>query len=198
MIGSHNDTSTPDHGLHAGPAIQDARIAPHPAIATSADPSSYDPARAVGIEKARGFATGHVTRRASTGQTSEVSKRTQAEIAKRLDRRVARANRTASIEAFERGELSIEAATARHSLTHRQFLVWVYDERRRPYKPFKEVGPPEPKPPRVRNIDDGLLIGAGGHMTDPAVRKATLRLEERITALQHRQNLPTFAYRKTL
>ena len=35
-------------------------------------------------------------------------------------------------------------------------------------------------------------------MTDPAVRKATLRLEERITALQHSQHLPTFTYRKTL
>jgi hypothetical protein len=197
MIGKHNEASTPQDGLHARPTIQDRRIAPHPAIATA---FAYRPDTegAAAIEKPRGYATGHGTRRASTGQTGEGSKRAQAEIAKRLDRRIARANRTASIEAFERGEVSVEVAAARHSLTHRQFLVWVYDERRRPYKPFKEVGPPEPKPPRVRNPDDGLLIGAGGHMTDPAVRKATLRLEERITSLQHRQHLPTFAYRKNL
>ena len=81
-------------------------------------------------------------------------------------------------------------------LTHRQWLVWVYDERRRPYKPDKPKGPPEPKLPRIRNPDDGLMIGAGGQMTDPAVRKATRRLEERITALQSRRNMPTFTYRK--
>jgi len=191
-------TSATDHGLHAGPALQDSRPASHPDIATTANPSSYDPARAKRTEKARGYATGHGVRLASTPAAGAGSKRAQAEAAKRLDRRIARANRTASVEAYERGDDSIDTLAAKHGLTHRKFLVWVYDERRRPPKLHKDVEPPEPKLPRVRNPDDGLLIGAGGHMTDPAVRKATLRLEERITALQYRQNMPTFTYRKTL
>lgn len=193
MIGSHN-VIQPDanNELHAGPAIQDGSPPSHPAIATSADPSSYDPARAKGVEKARGYATGHGIRLAQTSQA--ISGSTGEKVAL-VSRRAARAARAASIDAYERGDEVVDVLAQRHNLTNRQFLVWVYDQRRRPYDPDKPKRPPGPKLPRIRRPDDGLMIGCGGKMLDAAVRKATIRLEERIVALQKKRGFAPFAYR---
>ena len=198
---------TPQDGLHTGPTVSNTGFATHPAIKTSYDPASYQPARAQGTVPTRGFAAGHGVRRTQAGKASSSSTAKDSpsagiiigEFSKQVVKRIKQAARIARIEsvrAYEEGVETCETLAAKHGITPRQFLVWVYDQRRGRYRIDNKPEVAAPKLPRVRSPDDGLLKGAGGQMTDLAVRRATRKLEERLIALQQRLDMPTFSYRK--
>ena len=185
--------------LHTGPAVSNAGPAPHPAIATTESPDVYDPRRAAGTEKARGFATGHGVRLAPEKAASRVlakSKKDRVGAQEAYDQSLvaAQARRIQAVQDYESGR-RLGSIAVEHGVTARTVMYWVNNVRR--HSVSRDYGRAKQGVPMIAEDKHipGLLIGAGGTMSDKSVRMATQKLGHMIVALQRKLGLPTFKYR---
>lgn len=197
-----------DHGLRAGPGFSDAGPAPHPAIATDESPELYDPRRAPGASKARGFATGHGVRLAPEKAASGVlakpkslrqiikHKRVGAQEAYEQSLADAADRRKLAVMEYEMGAKKLGVIAKENNVTTRTIQTWVQQMRRRSVR--LSYARAEQGGDEVEHFGyvPGIQFGSGGRMTDREVRDATLRLEAKIIALQQRSDMRTFDYRR--
>ena len=196
-------------GLHAGSGLPDTGFVPHPAIATDEPPESYDPARAAGAGKARGFATGHGVRLAQAPASGSVLEKPKRQTIKHVrvgaqeayDRALLAANerRLAAVLEYEGGR-RLGSIAIEYGVTPRTVMYWVNNIRRKSMRLARvrseRPGADTAAPPEDEMRVPGLNLGTGGKMTDKAVRQATLRLEAAIVSLQGRSDMRTFEYRR--
>ena len=195
--------------LHVESGLPDTGYQAHPAIATTESPESYDPARAAGAGKARGFATGHGVRLAPQAAASGVLARPKRETIKHVrvgaqeayDRALLAANerRLKAVVEYEGGR-RLGAIAAEYGVTPRTVMYWVNNIRRKSMRLARVRSERPGAGTEALPEDDmrvpGLNLGTGGKMTDKAVRQATLHLEAAIVSLQERSGLRTFEYRR--
>ena len=192
------------HGLHARPAISDARAETHPAIATDQSADIYDPRRATGIAEAGTDTTDDgvsVPPREAARRQAEGTRRyysAQNLIAREERRADAEINRRKAVADYE-GGMSLGRTAQKYSVNPRTIISWA--------AMFRPADTPPRRPDRSKtekividyadaNTGVGLAQGAGGSMSDAHVRFATRRLEKAIVALQRKRMMPTFTYAK--
>jgi len=197
-----------DNRLRAEPKLPYAGFAPHPAIATDESPELYDPRRAPGVEKARGFATGHGVRLAPTPAAGSVlakpkslrqiikHKRIGAQEAYEQSLADAADRRKLAVLEYETGAKKLGVIAKENNVTTRTIQTWVQQMRRRSVR--LSYARAEQGGDEVEHFGyvPGIQFGTGGRMTDREVREATLRLEIKIVALQQRSDMRTFDYRR--
>jgi hypothetical protein len=197
-----------DNRLRAGPGLPDAGFTPHPAIATDENPELYDPRRAVGAEKARGFATGHGVRLAPEKAASSVlakpkslrqiikHKRIGAQEAYSQLLQDAQERRKLAVLEYETGVKKLGVIAKENNVTTRTIQTWANQVRRRSVR-LSYARADE-------NNDDGqnflyvpgIQFDVGGRMTDREAQDATRKLEIKIVALQAKLGWLPFEYRK--
>ena len=192
------------HGLHARPAIQDARVETHPAIATDQSPNVYDPRRATGIAEVGTDATDNgisVSSRETTSRQKEATRRyySAQNLISREERKAdAEINRRKAVADYE-GGMSLGRTAQKYSVNPRTIISWA--------AMFRPADTPPRRPDRSKtekividytdaNTGVGLAQGTGGSMSDAHVRFATRRLEKAIIALQRKRGWQTFTYAK--
>lgn len=197
-----------DNRLRAGSELSNTGFVPHPAIATTEPPESYDPARAQGTEKARGFATGHGVRLAPKAAAGSVlakpkslrqiikHKRVGAQEAYEQSLADAADRRKLAVMEYEMGTKKLGVIAKKNNVTTRTIQTWVQQMRRRSVR--LSYARAEQGGDEVEHFGyvPGIQFGSGGRMTDREVREATLRLEAAIVGLQERSDMRTFEYRR--
>ena len=117
------------HGLHARPAIQDARVETHPAIATDQSADVYDPRRATGIAETGTDTTDDgvsVSSRETTSRQKEATRRyysAQNLIAREERRADAEINRRKAVADYE-GGMSLGRTAQQYSVNPRTIISW--------------------------------------------------------------------------
>ena len=199
MSNKHGETH---HGLHARPAISDARVETHPAIATDQSADLYDPRRATGIAEAGTDTTNDgvsVPPREAARRKAEGTRRyysAQNLIAREERRAEAEVNRRKAVADYE-GGMSLGRTAQKYSVNPRTIISWA--------AMFRPADTPPRRPDRSKtekividyadaNTGVGLAQGTGGSMSDAHVRFATRRLEKAIIALQRKRGWQTFTY----
>ena len=199
MSNSYGET---DNRLRDRPAIQDAGVASHPAIATDQSADIYDPRRAKGVAKIGGNPADDGIL-VSPGETSS----RKAKAIRRYPVRNAIVHAARMAKADERRRLAVAAyeggmrlgAVARdYGVNPRTILDWSAR--------FRPADTPRRRPDKSRPVEvvtdydsvhvAGINRGAGGSMSDHQVREATVRLEKSIIALQRKRGWQTFTYAK--
>jgi hypothetical protein len=201
MKDQHGET---DNQLHARPAIQDARIETHPAIATYQSADVYDPSRAPGVAEA-GTDTAKqrifVAQGETTSRQKEATRRyysAQNLIARAERRAEAEVNRRKAVADYE-GGMSLGRTAQKYSVNPRTIIAWAAMFRPADALPRR---PDRSKTEKIvidyadANTGVGLAQGTGGSMSDAHVRFATRRLEKAIIALQRKRGWQTFIYAK--
>ena len=197
-----NNNGETDTGLRDRPAIQDAGVASHPAIATDQSADIYDPRRAKGVAKIGGNSADDGVS-VSQGETSS----RKAKAIRRYPVRNAIVHAARMEKADERRRLAVAAyeggmrlgAVARdYGVNPRTILDWSAR--------FRPADTPRRRPDKSRPVEvvtdydsvhvAGINRGAGGSMSDHQVREATVRLEKSIIALQRKRGWQTFTYAK--
>ena len=179
------------NGLHTRPAISDAGVASHPAIATDQSPYLYDPRRATGVAEVGTDATDNgisVSSRETTSRQKEAEDAAQP--AGRQLYWVMIADAYLTGEKTMR-ELAIENGVSVfvvRDYVHSRRATFALDHKKRPLGTR-----------RNRDHEPSLVqgaYGAGGSMTDDSVRRATLDLESAIVAGLKKRNLAPLPYRR--
>ena len=201
MSKTHGEAHT---GLHARPAIQDARVEAHPAIATDQSPNVYDPSGTtrtdwIGEDTADDGVS--VAPRETTSRQKEATRRyysAQNLIARAERRAEAEVNRRKAVADYE-GGMSLGRTAQKYSVNPRTIIAWAATFRPADALPRR---PDRSKTEKIvidyadANTGVGLAQGTGGSMSDAHVRFATRRLEKAIVALQRKRGWQTFTYAK--
>jgi hypothetical protein len=201
MKDEHGET---DNRLYARPAIQDARVEAHPAIATDQSADIYDPSGTTRTDwigedtaKQRIF----VAQGETTSRQKEATRRyysAQNLIARAERRAEAEVNRRKAVADYE-GGMSLGRTAQKYSVNPRTIISWAASFRPADALPRR---PDRSKTEKIvidytdANTGVGLAQGTGGSMSDAHVRFATRRLEKAIIALQRKRMMPTFTYAK--
>ncbi len=174
MSNSHGQAH---HGLRDRPAIQDAGVASHPAIATDQGADLHDPRRAARIEAAGGDAADDgVFVSSSQARVREAEAEDAAQLAGRQLYWVMIADAYLTGKQTMR-ELAIENGISVFTVrdyVHSRRATFALDHQKRPLGTR-----------RNRDHEPSLVQGAygtGGSMTDDSVRRATRELERKIVA----------------
>ena len=193
-----------DNGLHTRPAIQDARIETHPAIATNEDPNLYDPQRASGVTAAGADATdnGVSVPPRKTSSRPKKAKPTGVAVAKppttrNKTREVAASIRTMAADEYLLGKKTLTTVADDYHISRHTARDWIND-RRETFEADHGFPPPSVSKREMQRdmaITSGAF-GTGGNMSNDGVRRATRDLEKAIIKMQKKRNMPTFIYRK--
>ena len=199
------------HGLHARPAISDARPSTHPAIATDQGADLYDAGRAARIEATGGNAANirvPVSSRAKTGRKAEgkdivigAEKPAALKHGRRLQERsvegqARQSHRVRVADAYLTGESTVVELADIHQVSVYTIRDWIRD-RRDTFMLDHRKRPLGTR--RDRAHEPSLVVGVygtGGTMTDESVRRATRDLEKAIVAGLAARNLAPLPYRR--
>ncbi len=197
-----NNNGETDTGLRDRPAIQDAGVASHPAIATDQSADIYDPRRAAGVAKIGGNPADNgipVSPGETSGSPKKAIRRYPVRNAIVHAARMEKANerRRLAVAAYE-GGMRLGAVARDYGVNPRTILDWSAR--------FRPADTPRRRPDKSRPVEivtdydsvhvAGINRGAGGSMSDHQVREATVRLEKSIIALQRKRGWQTFTYAK--
>ncbi len=179
------------HGLRDRPAIQDAGVASHPAIATDQSADLHDARRAAGTGPAGGNAADDgVSVSSSQARVREAEAEDAAQPAGRQLYWVMIADAYLTGKKTMR-ELAIENGVSVfvvRDYVHSRRATFALDHKKRPLGTR-----------RNRDHEPSLVqgaYGAGGSMTDDSVRRATLDLESAIVAGLKNRGLAPLPYRR--
>ena len=191
-------------GLRDRPAIQDAGVASHPAIATTEDPRVYDPSRTTRVSPARANAAddGVPISPRKTSSRPKKAKPTGVAVSKppttrNKTREVAASIRTIAADEYLLGKKTLTAVADDYHISRHTARDWIND-RRETFEADHGVPPPSITK-REMQRDMAITAGAygtGGNMSNEGVRRATRDLEKAIIKMQKKRNMPTFTYRK--
>ncbi len=192
------------HGLRDRPAIQDAGVASHPAIATDQSADIYDPRRAKGVTPARADATDNGV---SVSPRKAPSRKAKAKLigvavakpptTRNKTREVAASIRTMAADEYLLGKKTLTTVADDYHISRHTARDWINDRR----ETFEaDHGHPPPSITR-REMQRDMAItagafGTGGNMSNEGVRRATRDLEKAIIKMQRKRRMPTFTYRK--
>lgn len=201
MSNPHGETHT---GLHARPAISDAGIETHPAIATNESPDLYDPSRAKGVTPARADATddGVSVPPRKTPSRPKEAKLIGVAVAKlpttrNKTREVAASIRIMAADEYLLGKKTLTTVADDYHISRHTARDWIND-RRETFEADHGFPPPSVSKREMQRdmaITSGAF-GTGGNMSNDGVRRATRDLEKAIIKLQKKRRMPTFTYRK--
>lgn len=200
-------------GLHARPAIQDAGVASHPAIATTEDPRVYDPSRAAGAEAPRGDAAddrvpvppGKAKRRKTEAKDVVIGAEKPAALkhGRRLQGRsiagqARQAYRNFIADEYLTGRQTMRALALLHGVSVFTIRDWTRD-RRDTFLIDHRLRPADVVAKRETQSNAAIAVGvfgAGGNMSDEGVRRATRDLEKAIVRGLAARGLAPLPYRR--
>lgn len=181
--------------LRARPAVPNTGAEAHPAIKTAFPYQRPDTARAERVTPTRGDAGVDGVRLAQGAAPMRLSPCKKGVPVTKDYMLMADAARRQAVQDFRLGVRTIEQIAADHGVKPRTVDDWI--------RAFTGRTPRTYKKQHTGISDDAkssgpvnLGEGAGGKMSDGAVRHATKALELKITAMQRKLNMPTFDYRR--
>ena len=201
-----------DNGLHTRPAIQDAGVASHPAIATTEDPRVYDPSRAAGVSPDRANAADDgvpisppqaLSSPARRKESREMTEQKRLTHGRRLQERsiagqARQSWRNYIADEYLTGRQTMRALAQEYAIsvfTVRDFVR----ARRESFLTHPHLRPADIANKREIQSNAACAVGVygtGGAVSDDAVRRATMMLEREIVKGLALRGLAPLPYRR--